>query len=197
MDKFVWGDDRVEADGDKSTACSPLRVYFGPRTDPALLSEPSFLQVPTTDKNFLISPPGSPPVGWEQIVEDPPNAAPLAQDLMQALRYLTVGHEDFSMSVGGEEDATNSGTPKEVVLIDTGADSNVPSLKIFSPPDGAGSGSSARQQKISLVKATIESMGGTMDDTPSLSVFPPGDPLEEEDMAGAAPKIKPTARPPL
>jgi hypothetical protein len=46
--------------------------------------------VPDTDKNFLISPPGSPPVGWEQIREDPPNLDTLADDLVRALESLSV-----------------------------------------------------------------------------------------------------------
>ncbi|PWZ02592.1 Calcipressin-domain-containing protein [Testicularia cyperi] len=63
-----------------------LRAIFGPATDPN--SEPETLAVPTTDKNFLISPPGSPPVGWEPIREDPPNRDTLAEDLMRALADL-------------------------------------------------------------------------------------------------------------
>jgi calcipressin-2 len=64
-----------------------LRVF---RADPTQLTPPggSHLRPPAIEKNFLISPPGSPPVGWEQIVEDPPNATPLAEDLIAALRRL-------------------------------------------------------------------------------------------------------------
>jgi len=77
-----------------------LRVY---RADPnPLLPKPptfgdaefstipqeNYLRPPPVEKNFLISPPGSPPVGWEQIKEDPPNATPLAADLMNALKRL-------------------------------------------------------------------------------------------------------------
>lgn len=51
-------------------------------------SRNNFLRPPELEKNFLISPPGSPPVGWEPIREDPPNAAPLADDLINALRKL-------------------------------------------------------------------------------------------------------------
>ncbi|KXN91958.1 hypothetical protein AN958_11018 [Leucoagaricus sp. SymC.cos] len=74
-----------------------LRVY---RADPnpllpndpdlSTIPEGNYLQPPVSDKNFLISPPGSPPVGWESIREDPPNAAPLAEDLMEALKKLHV-----------------------------------------------------------------------------------------------------------
>ena len=35
------------------------------------LGEP-FLKLPKAEKLFLISPPASPPVGWEQVQEDPP-----------------------------------------------------------------------------------------------------------------------------
>jgi len=67
-----------------------LRAYFG---DPQALSRlrdqgEAHLPVPTTDRNFLISPPGSPPVGWEPIREDPPNTNTLADDLMRALGSL-------------------------------------------------------------------------------------------------------------
>lgn len=48
------------------------------------------LRPPAIEKNFLISPPGSPPVGWEPIKEDPPNPTPLADDLIAALRKLQV-----------------------------------------------------------------------------------------------------------
>jgi len=76
-----------------------LRVY---RADPNPLTtkdmygnavpEANYLRPPAVDKNFLISPPGSPPVGWEQIKEDPPNPTPLADDLIQALKKLQL-HE--------------------------------------------------------------------------------------------------------
>ncbi|KAI7896907.1 Calcipressin [Mucor mucedo] len=61
-----------------------LRVYYGQHfsihVDPALNS----LQVPQFERNLLISPPGSPFDGWEQIAEDPPNQAILGSDLICA-----------------------------------------------------------------------------------------------------------------
>lgn len=82
-----------------------LRVY---RADPTPISpssktaenDPYHLRPPPIEKNFLISPPGSPPVGWEQIKEDPPNSAPLAEDLISALRRLQM-REDVDGESGG------------------------------------------------------------------------------------------------
>ncbi|KZP13784.1 Calcipressin [Athelia psychrophila] len=52
------------------------------------LSDDHYLRPPAIERNFLISPPGSPPEGWEPIKEDPPNSTPLAADLIAALQKL-------------------------------------------------------------------------------------------------------------
>ena len=82
-----------------------LRVYRGLPTPIEILRNRHFhntLPVPETDKNFLISPPGSPPVGWEQIREDPPNVETLADDLARALEQLsfqqTENDQDISLA---------------------------------------------------------------------------------------------------
>lgn len=49
----------------------------------------------------MISPPGSPPVGWEQTLEEAPNAAPLAADLINALRKLEIQAEFSRTKVEG------------------------------------------------------------------------------------------------
>ncbi|KAG7091373.1 hypothetical protein E1B28_010413 [Marasmius oreades] len=89
-----------------------LRVY---RADPNPListieSENYHLQPPTIDRNFLISPPGSPPIGWEPIQEDPPNSTPLADDLITALKSLQL-HDTREANTGVEIvlEATESG----------------------------------------------------------------------------------------
>lgn len=71
----------------------PLRAYYGPPFPPSRFqhlpthaggpfasssggtasAEQDHLSVPDSGRNFLISPPGSPPVGWEQIEEESPN----------------------------------------------------------------------------------------------------------------------------
>ncbi|KAJ6544092.1 Calcipressin [Mycena capillaripes] len=79
-----------------------LRVY---RADPNpllptesdhVVPEANYLRPPAVEKNFLISPPGSPPIGWEPIKEEPPNATPLADDLMAALRKLQLNEKHRS-----------------------------------------------------------------------------------------------------
>jgi hypothetical protein len=59
-----------------------------PRGERSWIPQTNYLQPPAIEKNFLISPPGSPPIGWEPVKEDPPNATPLAEDLIHALRQL-------------------------------------------------------------------------------------------------------------
>ncbi|TBU41355.1 Calcipressin [Dichomitus squalens] len=82
-----------------------LRVY---RADPTPIESDEtqehnyYLRPPANEKNFLISPPGSPPVGWEQIREDPPNATPLAHDLITALRKLEVQEASARRGPGPE-----------------------------------------------------------------------------------------------
>ena len=82
-----------------------LRVY---RADPTPIEDDEthehnhYLRPPVNEKNFLISPPGSPPVGWEQTREDPPNATPLAEDLVRALRSLKLAQDREHHSPGVE-----------------------------------------------------------------------------------------------
>ncbi|KAI0696579.1 Calcipressin [Cerioporus squamosus] len=82
-----------------------LRVY---RADPTPIESDEtqehnhYLRPPANEKNFLISPPGSPPVGWEQIREDPPNSTALAHDLIAALRRLEIQEEQERRGPGLE-----------------------------------------------------------------------------------------------
>jgi len=96
--------DGIEVGGVPGYPLVTLRVYRGdptPLEPPLIQSEsdsphkrdPYHLAPPSPTKNFLISPPGSPPVGWEPIKEEPPNATPLADDLISALHKLQVEQE--------------------------------------------------------------------------------------------------------
>jgi calcipressin-2 len=50
--------------------------------------EKKFLEPPVLEKNWLISPPGSPQENWVQIREDPPNSVTLPDDIQTALNLL-------------------------------------------------------------------------------------------------------------
>ncbi|OSX56251.1 hypothetical protein POSPLADRAFT_1160509 [Postia placenta MAD-698-R-SB12] len=89
------------------TPVTTLRVF---RADPTPIVSVTgetrngniYLRPPEHEKNFLISPPGSPPVGWEPIREEPPNATPLAEDLIAALRRLQLQEEQRNKVPGVE-----------------------------------------------------------------------------------------------
>jgi len=75
----------------KVIGINPIHCYFikiyGP-TDP----EEAYLQPPPLEKQFLISPPTSPPVGWEQPREDRPNMNPVMDyDILAAIAQLAPG----------------------------------------------------------------------------------------------------------
>jgi len=63
-----------------------IRVYFG--EDTPLNPTDQHLQAPQSDKLFFISPPPSPPHGWEMKNEEPPNKEVHADDLAHALSKL-------------------------------------------------------------------------------------------------------------
>jgi hypothetical protein len=148
-----------------------LRVFRGAPT-PTRASQPSTLAVPALEKNFLISPPGSPPVGWEPVVEDPPNKDALAADLIEALRRLQLSRE------GGVE-----------VLVSSN-ESGVPAVHLegeWTEDDLTGRDGSG----IGMVKATVASMGGSGSGIAT--------PLGASWQDGERVPVKkiPTARPPL
>ncbi|KAL1659022.1 Calcipressin-domain-containing protein [Schizophyllum commune] len=92
---------------DSHVASEPiiLRVYRADRNPlvgemEAVMRERQ-LAPPKPERNFLISPPGSPPVGWEQAQEEPPNSAPLAEDLIHALKALQIKQEEATQTQRG------------------------------------------------------------------------------------------------
>lgn len=181
---------------------APQRSAFAP-TD--------HLQPPNTDRNFLISPPGSPPIGWEPIREDPPNRETLAGDLIEALKRLSGGaREDedkeeeqretkaqaqaqAQAGSGGSTGSTNSPRPGEVKVVmrsgqEDGQEGLTVTVQSFDDEgdDGQESAGSSRPD-ITKVKATVESMqtSGNVDG------------LGLGNAAGGGKRITPTGRPPL
>ena len=97
-------------------------MYRGAHTPIRRASSPSstdydafYLAPPRLEKNFLISPPGSPPVGWAPVKEDPPNAAPLAADLIAALTRLQMAEAE---PTSGVEIVYDGGITVSVVDVD-------------------------------------------------------------------------------
>jgi len=64
----------------------PVKVYFGVATNIEIKDE--HLPLPDAGKLFFISPPPSPPHGWEMRLEDAPNKLVHAEDLAEALAKL-------------------------------------------------------------------------------------------------------------
>ncbi|KAI1486775.1 Calcipressin-domain-containing protein [Biscogniauxia mediterranea] len=79
------------------------RVYFGQHT-PLDLSKDNHLNLPDAGKLFFISPPPSPPHGWEMRLEDAPNKLVHAEDLAEALAKLHHGQRsDASAPMAGPD----------------------------------------------------------------------------------------------
>jgi len=63
-----------------------VKVYFGHTTN--IEPKDEHLNLPDAGKLFFISPPPSPPHGWEMKLEDAPNKQVHAEDLAEALAKL-------------------------------------------------------------------------------------------------------------
>ncbi|KAF2866113.1 Calcipressin-domain-containing protein [Massariosphaeria phaeospora] len=85
---------RQKLDGEQLMNCR-IRVYFGMSTP--LNPSDQHLPLPKSDKLFFISPPPSPPMGWEMQNEGAPNTIVHAEDLAEALARLHAdGHDSLS-----------------------------------------------------------------------------------------------------
>lgn len=83
------------------------RIYFGEHT-PVIgedSEEDRHLKAPSLGKLLFISPPPSPPLGWEIREEEPPNKDVHAEDLQRAL----AGLHGFKRSSDSENDSDGSG----------------------------------------------------------------------------------------
>jgi calcipressin-2 len=78
--------------------------------------EKKYLAPPVLEKNWLISPPGSPHEGWVQIEEDPPNSITLHEDIQAALDRLAI---EFDQGEEEEEEDQGKDKPRGTVILDT------------------------------------------------------------------------------
>ncbi|KAL2166496.1 hypothetical protein VTG60DRAFT_2705 [Thermothelomyces hinnuleus] len=99
------------------------RVYFGQPTP--LTTQPHNLALPDAGKLFFISPPPSPPHGWEQRMEDAPNKMVHAEDLAEALAKLRHHNAD---PAGG-----NAASPVSPVESGRGPQRSRSSTLVFQP----------------------------------------------------------------
>lgn len=164
---------------DHFSSRSLLRVYRGNPTPLDIVRNRRLrdrLDVPQTDKNFLISPPGSPPVGWEQVREDPPNLDTLANDLVRALESLSVGggpsaQDDDTRSSGRASpvnNASNNTPPRDTIIIphrrtDSG---DLPSVMV-SNMEVAGDTQSSGTHGLSIAEAFALQRSGSLARTPA------------------------------
>jgi hypothetical protein len=91
---------RQEFDGRAVLGDTVAKCYFGEPTpiDP----EKKYLDRPDAGRLFFISPPPSPPVGWEMKAEDPPNKEVHAEDLATKLAKLSSKITASPTSAGDE-----------------------------------------------------------------------------------------------
>ncbi|GAM84445.1 hypothetical protein ANO11243_024410 [Dothideomycetidae sp. 11243] len=119
-----------------------VRVYFGEPTE--LKEKDQHLAAPKSQKMFFISPPPSPPVGWEMRNEDPPNKDVHADDLTQALHKLNARVRAQSLSefppsptsAGSTHAAATSGRSRSgTIVYDPVANGSAPHLPAIAVED--------------------------------------------------------------
>jgi len=125
-----------------------VRVYFGEHTP--LQPVDQHLQAPEAKKMFFISPPPSPPHGWESRNEGPPNQVVVAEDLAHALARLSwePKHQDEneSTAAAGEAAKERIGRPRSAssVLLfepEVGDEGDMPAISVDDYTDSGDEGS--------------------------------------------------------
>lgn len=157
------------------------------------------LAPPPLEKNFLISPPGSPPEGWEPIVEDPPNERTLADDLVGALNRLQVERGDVpeqEQEQDGWENGCADGEQREEghVIVHTSTGIIVSVLPPTESPEPTHTNTTPPPPPpvpITRVKATVESL------LPSFVLPPDHQGPPHGGGNGVMNKLPPTPRPPV
>ena len=100
---------------------SRVRIYFGVETKIEVGDQ--HLQAPKSEKLFFISPPPSPPMGWEMRNEEAPNKEVHAEDLAAALAKLharPAADEAVKGKVGATSGAAGGGNATTRQRSDTG-----------------------------------------------------------------------------
>lgn len=165
---------RKVLDGE-SVLGSRVRVYFG--KDTKIEQEDQHLQAPKSSKMFFISPPPSPPMGWEMRNEEPPNKDVHAEDLASALAKLHARP--------GPDDAMHEDMPA------TGSSAN-------GAPEKANLRVSTRQRSGTGTVVYDPEDHGHSPDLPAIAVEDTSEsPGELDAMEGVEKKFIHTSRPPV
>lgn len=188
---------RQHLDGAAILGNTRARVYFGEPTP--IGEEKKYLERPDAGRLFFISPPPSPPVGWEMRPEEPPNKQVHAEDLADKLAKL-------SSKMGPTIDDTEDGGNHEAA---TYTREQIQELKAVKPmiaipehasstePKSAGSSTSMTRSRSSTVIYDPEAHG----DSPALPAVTVEDyTMEDGDVkldTEATKIMAHTSRPPL
>jgi hypothetical protein len=87
---------------------SNVSVYFGQQTSSESVD---YLKVPEVEKNFLLSPPGSPPIDWVQIRESNPYKFSHALEDIEALDLDNETLQESNNNCGGSRIVLNFNNP--------------------------------------------------------------------------------------
>jgi hypothetical protein len=114
-----------------------IRVYFGVNTP--MNPSDQHLALPKSDRLFFISPPPSPPMGWEMKEEDAPNKIVHPEDLAAALAKLHAHHDATSPATEhGGSMITRRRTGSTTVVYhpeDHGDSPNLPAISVEDTTD--------------------------------------------------------------
>jgi len=109
-----------------------VKVYFGQPT--SIEPKDEHLNLPDAGKLFFISPPPSPPHGWEVKLEDAPNKLVHAEDLAEALAKLHARpNTDLPaspMDEGGALSRARSGSTTIYNPTEHGLSPNLPAISV-------------------------------------------------------------------
>ncbi len=180
---------RQEIDGTAFLSHSVAKCYFGEPTP--IDNNTKYLDRPDAGRLFFISPPPSPPVGWEMRHEDPPNKEVHAEDLATKLQRLTGRMETPEASP--VEDAKMQYTSEELHKLKTAR-----SIALSGISEEGPSPSSASPMKVRSRSSTLIYDPKIHGDSPAL----PAVMLETEDdsdveLETSKPIPVHTARPPV
>jgi len=176
-----------------------IRVYFGENTPVQPVDQ--HLAAPESKKLFFISPPPSPPHGWELRNEEPPNTVVVAEDLAHALARLTAKRPPPVFQEASEQTASPKGDDAKKspdLSVDTNATTAKGPINAVKEKERGGVVGRSRSSSILLFepeKKDENKMPAISVDDYSDGETAPGSPVESASPVKFVPPH--TARPPI